>query len=130
MISKHLILKFSVQEGILRMYPDLAGRLAISGQLGMESTQEHSAAKLDQMTYDERTEMDKLNQKYKDKFGFPFIICARLNKKEAIFGRLRSRLHNENDKELQNGIKEVLKITELRIRDLIFDDSNKIVSGI
>ena len=39
------------------MYPDLAGRLAKSGQLGVESTQEHSAAKLDQMTYDEQTEM-------------------------------------------------------------------------
>ena len=114
----------------MRMYPDLAGRLAKSGQLGVESTQEHSAAKLDQMTSDEQTEMDNLNEKYKDKFGFPFIICARLNKKEAIFDGLRSRLHNENVKELQNGIKEVLKITELRIRDLIFDDSNKIMSRI
>ena len=112
----------------MRMYPDLAGRLAKSGQLGVESTQEHSAAKLDQMTSDEQTEMDKLNQNYKNKFGFPFIICARLNKKEAIFEGLRSRLQNESGKELQNGIEEVLKITELRTRDLIFDDSFKIIS--
>ena len=112
------------------MYPDLAGRLAKSGKLGVESTKEHAAGKLDQMTLDEKMEMANLNQKYKDKFGFPFIICARLNKKEAIFDGLRSRLHNENVKELQNGIKEVLKITELRIRDLIFDDSNKIMSRI
>ena len=49
------------------------------------------------MTSDEKTEMANLNQKYKDKFGFPFIICARLNKKEAIFGGLRSRLHNDRD---------------------------------
>ena len=114
----------------MRMYPDLAGRLALSGQMGVESTQEHSAAKLDQMTSDEQTEMDKLNRKYKDKFGFPFIICVRLNKKEAIFGGLRTRLHNDRDQELQNGIKEVLKITELRIRDIIFDDSFKIMSRI
>ena len=112
------------------MYPDLAGRLAKLGQLGVESTQEHSAAKLDQMTSDEKTEMANLNQKYKNKFGFPFIICVRLNKKEAIFSGLRSRLHNDHDQELQNGIKEVLKITELRIRDLIFDDSFKIMSRI
>ena len=112
------------------MYPDLAGRLAKSGQLGVESTQEHSAAKLDQMTSDEKIEMANLNQNYKDKFGFPFIICVRLNKKEAIFGGLRTRLHNDRDQELQNGIKEVLKITELRIRDLIFDDSFKIMSRI
>ena len=112
------------------MYPDLAGRLAKLGQLGVESTKEHSAAKLDQMSSDEKTEMANLNQKYKNKFGFPFIICVRLNKKEAIFSGLRSRLHNDHDQELQNGIKEVLKITELRIRDLIFDDSNKIMSKI
>ena len=112
------------------MYPDLAGRLAKSGKLGVESTQEHSAAKLDQMTSDEKMEMANLNQKYKDKFGFPFIICVRLNKKQAIFSGLRSRLHNDHDQELQNGIKEVLKITELRIRDLIFDDSFKIMSRI
>ena len=49
------------------------------------------------MTSDEKTEMANLNQKYKDKFGFPFIICVRLNKKEAIFGGLRSRLHNDRD---------------------------------
>ena len=119
-----------MQAGILRMYPDLAGRLAKLGQLGVESTKEHSAAKLDQMTSDEKTEMANLNQKYKNKFGFPFIICVRLNKKEAIFGGLKSRLHNDHDQELQNGIKEVLKITELRIRDLIFDDSFKIMSRI
>ena len=119
-----------MQEGILRMYPDLAGRLAKSGKLGVESTKEHAAGKLDQMTLDEKMEMANLNQKYKDKFGFPFIICVRLNKKQAIFSGLRSRLHNDHDQELQNGIKEVLKITELRIRDIIFDDSFKIMSRI
>ena len=92
--------------------------------------EEHSAAKLDQMTSDEKMEMANLNQKYKDKFGFPFIICVRLNKKEAIFSGLRSRLYNDHDQELEKGINEVLKITELRIRDVIFDDSFKIMSRI
>ena len=96
----------------------------------MKKTRGHVDHLIDQMTLDEKTEMDNLNQKYKNKFGFPFIICVRLNKKEAIFGGLRSRLHNEHDQELQNGINEVLKITELRIRDLIFDDSFKIKSRI
>ena len=112
------------------MYPDLAGRLTKAGQLGVESTQEHSAANLDQLTPKEMSEMDSLNQKYKEKFGFPFVICARMNKKEAIIKGLKSRLQNSHDQELQNGITEVLKISELRIRDLIFDDSFKIISRI
>ena len=67
------------------MYPDLAGRLAKSGQLGVESTQEHSAAKLDQMTSDEKTEMANLNQKYKDKFGFSLHYLCQIKQEESHF---------------------------------------------
>lgn len=112
-----------MQEGILRLYPDLAGHLADDGQLGLESTLEHSAANLDQLTYEEKTQMADLNQKYKDKFGFPFVICARMNKKDAILSGLKARLNNSQEHELQNGIREVMKICELRIRDLIYDDN-------
>merc|ERR1712037_187412 len=123
-------LPLSVKEGILRVHPDLAGRHAEAGQLTSESTGEQSSANLNLMTCEEKDKMKTLNQKYKDKFGFPFIICVRLNKKEAIFSGLRSRLYNDHDQELEKGINEVLKITELRIRDLIFDDSFKIMSRI
>ena len=112
-----------MQEGILRLYPDLAGHLADDGQLGLESTLEHYAANLDQLTYEEKTQMADLNQKYKDKFGFPFVICARMNKKDAILSGLKARLNNSQEHELQNGIREVMKICELRIRDLIYDDN-------
>ena len=75
------------------------------------------------MTKEEKAKMTELNQKYKDKFGFPFVICARLNKKEAILNGLGLRYYNDLDVEVHTGIEEVLKICELRMWDLIVDES-------
>ena len=108
-----------VKEGILRVHPDLAGNLAQAGQLTKESSHEQSAANLNQMSPQEKTLLNTLNTQYKDKFGFPFVICARLNKKEAIFHGLKNRLHHELEEEVQIGIAQVLKICELRLRDIV-----------
>ena len=110
------------KEGILRLHPDLAGRLAQAGTLTKESTAEQRSAGLDDMTEDERGRMSELNQKYKSKFGFPFVICARQNKKDAILQGLERRLNNCPEEEAVAGSNEVKKICELRLRDLV--DSN------
>ena len=109
----------SVQEGILRLHPDLAGKIAQSGQLTQESSKEQSAADLNQLTLKEKSALAFLNSEYKKKFGFPFVICARLNKKEAILKGLETRCQNSTEMELHTGIKEVLKICELRVRDIV-----------
>jgi len=116
-------LPLSVKEGILRVHPDLAGRHAEAGQLTSESTGEQSSANLNLMTCEEKDKMKTLNQKYKDKFGFPFVICARLNKKEAILRGLELRCYNSLKVETLTGIEEVMKICELRMRDLVIDES-------
>ena len=93
-----------------------------AGQLTSESTAEQSSANLNLMTKEEKTKMASLNQKYKDKFGFPFVICARLNKKDAILNGLELRCYNDLNVEVLTGIEEVLKICELRMRDLVVDN--------
>eukprot|EP00093_Oithona_nana_P010085 10085.XXX_5770_5184_1 [CDS] Oithona nana genome sequencing. len=112
-------LPLSVQEGILRVHPDLAGRLATNGQLTKESSSEQSQANLNQLTPEEKATLAHLNDNYKSKFGFPFVICARLNKKEAIMVGLQRRLNHSSDIEVKNGIAEVLKICELRLKDIV-----------
>lgn len=57
--------------------------------------------------------------RYKDKFGFPFVICARENKAVAILEGLTRRLINTPDRELAAGIAEVKKIAKLRVLDLV-----------
>ena len=75
------------------------------------------------MTVSERKIMADLNTKYKAMFGFPFVICARENKKEAILSGLKSRVKNTVETELNIGTGEVKKIFNLRLRDLVDENS-------
>ena len=105
--------------GILRSYPDLAGKLAKDGKLTGESLHEHSQADLDKLTDEEEAMMARLNSQYKEKFGFPFVICARMNKKDAIIEGLKARSNHHVETEVQIGIGEVMKICELRLKDIV-----------
>lgn len=106
------------QLALIRAHPDLVGRLALSGQLTRESTHEQASAGLDKLTSDEVSLFQQNNAAYKAKFGFPFIICARLNKKEAILNGFKIRLQNSREQEIQAALREIFKIAELRLRDL------------
>ncbi|KAL3878419.1 hypothetical protein ACJMK2_030772 [Sinanodonta woodiana] len=112
------------KEGLLRLYPDLAGKLAQSGGLTSDSTKEHKSAGLFDLTEKERQQMHILNQEYAYKFGFPFVICARENKKEAILKGLETRLKNNSEEEVLTGVAEVKKICRLRLLDIVDPSSS------
>lgn len=109
------------QLALLRAHPDLVGRLALAGQLTKESTGEQASAGLGNLTPEEVELFQQNNAAYKDKFGFPFVICARLNKKEAILNGFKARLNNSREQEIQTALAEIFKIAELRLRDLTQD---------
>ena len=109
----------TAKQGILRGFPDLAGKIAEAGQLTKESNSEHAAANLHILSNYEKELLQELNYRYKEKFGFPFVICARMNKKEAILKGLKDRYSNDIKEELETGIKQVLKICELRLKDIV-----------
>ena len=106
------------QLALIRAHPDLVGKLALAGQLTRESTGEQASAGLDRLTAEEVELFQQNNAAYKEKFGFPFIICARLNKKEAILNGFKVRLNNSREQEIQAALVEIFKIAELRLRDL------------
>ncbi|KAJ2950590.1 hypothetical protein O0L34_g8841 [Tuta absoluta] len=103
---------------VLKLHPDLAGKL-VSGELTRESSQEQKSAGLDKLTEDQRSVIQASNDRYKTKFGFPFIICARENKVESIIEGLRDRYNNTKQQEILNGINEVKKIAKLRLADIV-----------
>lgn len=107
----------------MRLHPDLAGRLAQAGKLTSESTREQANAGLGRMSGEEQQRMNRLNERYKDKFGFPFVICARENKKDAILHGLEERLENSPQTESITGANEVKKICRLRILDIVNPNS-------
>ena len=59
------------------------------------------------------------NRRYREKFGFPFVICARVNKKDAILAAFPGRLENSRAEEIETALREIFKIADLRLHDLI-----------
>ena len=88
------------QLSLVRAHPDLVGRLARAGELTRESTGEQAAAGLAALTPAEVQQFDQYNTAYRAKFDFPFVICARENKKETILAAFPVRLQNTVQQEL------------------------------
>ena len=109
------------QLALIRAHPDLVGRLARENRLTKESTHEQSAAGLASLTADEVAQFETYNAAYRERFGFPFVICARQNKKDAILSAFPIRLKNTVDQEVATALAEIDKIAELRLRDAIWE---------
>lgn len=103
-------------------HPDLVGRLAREGRLTRESSAEQAAAGLDRLSADEIGAFDRYNAAYREKFGFPFVICARDNKKDAILAAFPIRLANTRDQEIAAALVEIYKIARLRLADALWED--------
>jgi len=109
------------QLALIRAHPDLAGRLAQQKKLTAESTREQASAGLDQLTDAELAAFTRQNDTYKAKFGFPFIICARLNAKAAIITAMSTRVDNLAEAEFATALGEIEKIAWLRLQDVLKD---------
>ncbi|XP_039718749.1 putative 2-oxo-4-hydroxy-4-carboxy-5-ureidoimidazoline decarboxylase isoform X2 [Pteropus medius] len=110
------------QEGILRCHPDLAGRELQLGTLTAESQREQSGAGLTRLGADERLQLAELNAQYRARFGFPFVLAARLSDRAALPRELARRLQCPPEQELRTALGEVKKICRLRLADLLGRD--------
>ena len=102
------------QMELIRAHPDLVGRAVLTA----ESQGEQTAAGLMELSAEETTLFGKYNAEYKARFGFPFVICARLNKKDAILAAFPMRLRNDEAQERATALGEIYKIARLRLEDL------------
>jgi 2-oxo-4-hydroxy-4-carboxy-5-ureidoimidazoline decarboxylase len=100
---------------LIRAHPDLIG----DGELTSASKGEQASAGLRDATADEAKQFREYNRQYRESFGFPFVICARLNKKEAIARAFPVRLRNSREEEIEIALQEIYKIAELRLKDLV-----------
>ena len=107
------------QVALIAAHPDLVGRLAKEGRLTSESTAEQRAAGLTALTAEEVAAFDRYNTDYRSRFGFPFVICARENKKDAILAAFPVRLQNDRHQEIQTALAEIAKIARLRLLDAV-----------
>lgn len=78
------------------------------------------------LSSEEASRMAQLNEEYKKRFGFPFVICARMNDKADIICQLSERCQNERAIEMARSIEEVKKICHLRLQRLVLPDTPKL----
>jgi len=100
---------------ILNAHPDLA----IEKKLTEDSKEEQKNASLNQCTDAEFIEFKKLNEEYKKKFGFPFIIAVKGKNKEEILNSFRQRITNNINFEFEEAKKQVKKIASFRLDEII-----------
>ena len=106
------------QLALLRAHPDLAGRLAIRGELTPASTAEQASARLHACTIEEFDRFQALNAEYTAKFGFPFIMAVRGKNRQEILAAFEQRVHNAPEAEFRAALNEVHRIALLRLGDL------------
>jgi len=107
------------QLALLRAHPDLAGKLALANGLTPDSAREQASAGLDRLTRRELAAFQDWNERYRQRTGFPFIICVREHTKHGIRAALRRRLLLPPHVELGTALAEVRKIAEYRLRERI-----------
>jgi|TARA_B110000977_G_scaffold161740_1_gene206853 OHCU decarboxylase len=104
---------------VLRAHPDLAGKLAQAKRLTSESTSEQASAGMDSLTDNERKIFTQLNLTYVKKHGFPFIIAVRDHNKASILSAFKTRINNDGDTEFLEACKQVERIAEFRLMDIL-----------
>ena len=107
---------------IINAHPDLADKTKI-GLLTPDSKKEQSSANLDQCTEVEFKEFKKLNNLYKKKFNFPFILAVKEKNKNEILDNFKKRISSNPEIEFNEATKQVKQIASLRLKEL----NNKIL---
>ena len=100
---------------ILNLHPELA----VEKKLTIDSDTEQSKANLKQCTSVEFDEFKKLNIEYKKKFNFPFIIAVKGKDKNEILNYFRDRINNSLGEEFLEAKKQVKKIANFRLKEII-----------
>lgn len=107
----------SKQLALLRAHPDLGTRL----QMSQVSQKEQAGAGLDKLSKVEYEEFVSLNQRYVNKFNFPFIMAVKGQSKETILAAMKQRIQNSFEEEYLIALHEVYKIAEFRLNDIFIE---------
>jgi 2-oxo-4-hydroxy-4-carboxy-5-ureidoimidazoline decarboxylase len=104
---------------LIRAHPELADKVAIAKGLTDDSTAEQASAGLDQLNAAEFARLQTLNDAYRLKHGFPFVICVRLHDKQGILSAMERRVGHSTDDELNEAIEQIHQISRLRLEALL-----------
>ena len=117
------------QLAFIRNHPDLAGKAARAGNVTDDSKHEQASAGLDMLSDEEFARFHRLNDAYKAKFGFPFMICVRRHSRDSILAQFERRIGNDAATEFAAALQEVFFITRLRVAGKVTGEGMPLVNG-
>src|SRR5580693_864326 len=113
---------------LIKAHPDLANKTQRAG-LTAESSAEQNSVGLDRLSNAEYEAFERVNNAYRAKFGFPYIVCVRRHTRDSILRDFERRLPNDATTEAQRSIEEICRIAALRLDQLVVGESPLKVHG-
>jgi 2-oxo-4-hydroxy-4-carboxy-5-ureidoimidazoline decarboxylase len=114
---------------LIKAHPDLANKTQRAAGLTAESNAEQNSVGLDRLSDAEYEAFERVNNAYRGKFGFPYIVCVRRHTKDSILRDFERRLPNDAATEVQKSIDEICRIAALRVDQLVASEDRLAVNG-
>jgi 2-oxo-4-hydroxy-4-carboxy-5-ureidoimidazoline decarboxylase len=114
---------------LIKAHPDLANKTQRAAGLTAESSAEQNSAGLDRLSDAEYVAFERVNNAYRAKFGFPYIVCVRRHSRDSILRDFERRLPNDAKSEMQASIEEICRIAALRVDQLVLSEDRLPVHG-
>ena len=114
---------------LIKAHPDLANKTQRAAGLTAESNAEQNSVGLDRLSDAEYDAFERVNNAYRSKFGFPYIVCVRRQTKDSILRDFERRLPNDAAAEIRTSIEEICRIAALRLDQLVVADDRLPVVG-
>ena len=114
---------------LIKAHPDLANKTQRAAGLTAESSDEQNSVGLDRLSDAEYEAFERVNNAYRAKFGFPYIVCVRRHTRDSILRDFERRLPNDANTEAQASIAEICRIAALRLDQQVTSDDRLAVHG-
>jgi len=114
---------------LIRAHPDLANKTQRAAGLTAESSAEQNSVGLDRLSDAEYEAFERVNNAYRSKFGFPYIVCVRRHTRDSILRDFERRLPNDAATEMRKSVEEICRIAALRLDQLVTSDDRLQVHG-
>jgi 2-oxo-4-hydroxy-4-carboxy-5-ureidoimidazoline decarboxylase len=114
---------------LIKAHPDLANKTQRAAGLTAESNAEQNSVGLDRLSDAEYDAFERVNNAYRSKFGFPYIVCVRRQTRDSILRDFERRLPNDALAEVRTSIEEICRIAALRLDLLVAADDRLPVVG-
>jgi 2-oxo-4-hydroxy-4-carboxy-5-ureidoimidazoline decarboxylase len=108
---------------LLQAHPDLCEKVEAMKLLTVESQEEQSKSGLQSMEGEELDKFKSMNESYRTKFGFPFILAVRNASKSTVLSALEGRLENSSSqREFMVALDQVHNIAWMRLLSKVNTD--------